>query len=212
MEYSILAGRDRISLNNGMDLRLLSALEVLQARREAAELAGEERERALCSNACLLARALEHSEDHSPVFSGGREVLSGLTVEEIAALAGQWDAFRRESDPGLDLNREELENVKKKLRDDKRDRLRWRVLKQFRALPTEGRARAMKDRDYLWCLANALLDGEEELERLCPRCRSRAEEARCPACGRPTGEWGEGGGNASFDPERYERMKRGEPG
>ena len=66
MEYSILAGRDRISLNNGMDLRLLSALEVLQARREAAELAGEERERALCSNACLLARALEHSEDHSP--------------------------------------------------------------------------------------------------------------------------------------------------
>ena len=83
MEYSILAGRDRISLNNGMDLRLLSALEVLQARREAAELAGEERERALCSNACLLARALEHSEDHSPVFSGGREVLSGLTVEEI---------------------------------------------------------------------------------------------------------------------------------
>ena len=113
MEYSILAGRDRISLNNGMDLRLLSALEVLQARREAAELAGEERERALCSNACLLARALEHSEDHSPVFSGGAEVLSGLTVEEIAALAGQWDAFRRESDPGLDLNREELENVKK---------------------------------------------------------------------------------------------------
>ena len=113
MEYSILAGRDRISLNNGMDLRLLSALEVLQARREAAELAGEERERALCSNACLLARALEHSEDHSPVFSGGREVLSGLTVEEIAALAGRWDAFRRESDPGLDLNREELENVKK---------------------------------------------------------------------------------------------------
>ena len=113
MEYSILAGRDRISLNNGMDLRLLSALEVLQARREAAELAGEERERALCSNACLLARALEHSEDHRPVFSGGREVLSGLTVEEIAALAGRWDAFRRESDPGLDLNREELENVKK---------------------------------------------------------------------------------------------------
>ena len=86
------------------------------------------------------------------------------------------------------------------------------MLKQFRALPTEGRARAMKDRDYLWCLANALLDGEEELERLCPRCRSRAEEARCPASGRPTGEWGEGGGNASFDPERYERMKRGEPG
>ena len=33
---SILAGQDRISLGDGLDLRLLSALEVLQARREAA--------------------------------------------------------------------------------------------------------------------------------------------------------------------------------
>ena len=39
MALSILAQRDRISLDNGMDLRLLSALEVLQARREAEELA-----------------------------------------------------------------------------------------------------------------------------------------------------------------------------
>ena len=67
MSLSILAQRDRLSLDNGMDLRLLSALEVLQARREAAELAGEDRERALCSNACLLARALEQ-EDGAPVF------------------------------------------------------------------------------------------------------------------------------------------------
>ena len=37
MGGSILAGRDRVSLDNGMELRLLSALEVLQARREAAE-------------------------------------------------------------------------------------------------------------------------------------------------------------------------------
>ena len=59
MEGSILAQRERVSLGNGMALRLLSALEVLQARREAGELAGEDRERALCSNACLLARALE---------------------------------------------------------------------------------------------------------------------------------------------------------
>lgn len=113
MGLSILAGRDRISLGNGFDLRLLSALEVLQARREAEELFQGEGERALCSNACLLARALEKTEDRSPVFAGGREVLSGLTVEEIAALAGRWSSFRKENDPGLDLSREELENVKK---------------------------------------------------------------------------------------------------
>ena len=106
MSLSILAGEDRMSLENGMDLRLLSALEVLQARRE-------DRELALCSNACLLARALEKTEDQSPVFSDGRAVLAGLTVEEIAGLAARWSAFSREMDPGLGLSREELEHVKK---------------------------------------------------------------------------------------------------
>lgn len=110
---SILARQDRLKLGNGMELRLLSALEVLQARREAAGLVREDRERALCSNACLLARALEYEEDCSPVFEDGGAALAGLTVEEIAALAGRWARFRRENDPGLDLSEEELEKVKK---------------------------------------------------------------------------------------------------
>ena len=108
-----MAQRERVSLGNGMALRLLSALEVLQARREAGELAGEDRERALCSNACLLARALEREEDRKPVFSDGRAVLAGLTVEEIGSLAARWAVLRRESDPGLNVTEEELENVKK---------------------------------------------------------------------------------------------------
>ena len=113
MAWSILAGRDRIGLENGMDLRLLSALEVLQARREAGELAQCEGEQALCSNACLLARALERSEDHAPVFPDGRAVLAGLTAEEIAALARRWSAFSREVDPGPGLDEMALEAVKK---------------------------------------------------------------------------------------------------
>ena len=110
---SILAGRDRISLDNGMELRLLSALEAITARREGRELALDGRELALCSNACLLARALERSEDRTPVFTDGRAVLAGLTVAEIAALAARWSAFSRENDPGPDLDGEELETVKK---------------------------------------------------------------------------------------------------
>ena len=113
MAFSILAGRDRLPLGNGMQLRLLSALEVLQARREAAELAGDEGERALCSNACLLARALEDEEGLAPVFDSGQAVLAGLTAEEIAGLAGRWSRFSRAEDPGLDLAPEELEKVKK---------------------------------------------------------------------------------------------------
>ena len=111
MEGSILAQRERVSLGNGMALRLLSALEVLQARREAGELAGEDRERALCSNACLLARALESGE--KPVFDSGRAVLAGLTVSEIAALAGRWREFDRKENPSAAGTAEELENVNK---------------------------------------------------------------------------------------------------
>ena len=113
MDSSILARQDRIHLDNGMDLRLLSALEVLQARREAGELACEDRERALCSNACLLARALERTENHTPVFPDGPSVLAGLTVEEIGALAARWAQLRRRSDPGLDVSQTELEDLKK---------------------------------------------------------------------------------------------------
>lgn len=111
MSVSILAGRDRLALKEGLELRLLSALEVIQARREAEELAGGGQELALCSNACLLARALE--ENQTPVFADGRAVLAGLTVEEIAALSARWNGFSRENDPGLGLSQDELEEVKK---------------------------------------------------------------------------------------------------
>ena len=106
MVWSILAGADRMELENGMELRLLSALEVLEARREAAQLAESQGERALCSNACLLARALESGE--KPVFDSGRAVLAGLTV-----LAGRWREFDRKENPSAAGTAEELENVKK---------------------------------------------------------------------------------------------------
>ena len=67
----------------------------------------------------------------------------------------------------------------------------------------------MTHRDYLWCVLNLMLDDEEELERLCPACRARAEEERCPVCGARTGRQREDR-NLSFDPERFQRLKRGE--
>ena len=71
-------------LEDGRELRLLSALEVLQARREAEELARNEGERALCANACLLARALENHG--RPVFDSGKALLAAMGVREIGAL------------------------------------------------------------------------------------------------------------------------------
>jgi len=91
------------------------------------------------------------------------------------------------------------------------ERLKWRVLREFRALPTEARVQGMTDRDYLWCLLQMTLDEEEKLERMCPTCRMEALEERCPVCGVPMSS-GEGMHNAAFDEERYLRLKEGKSG
>ena len=98
-------------LEDGRELRLLSALEVLQARREAEELAQNEGERALCANACLLARALENHG--RPVFDSGKALLAAMGVREIGALAGKWAAFDREENPSPEDGRERALALKK---------------------------------------------------------------------------------------------------
>lgn len=94
---SILAGRRRLRLEEGRSLRLLTAMEVLEARREAEALCTGEKERALCSNACLIARALEYRG--RPVFHSGEAVLRQLRVEEIKSLSARWGAFNRVENP-----------------------------------------------------------------------------------------------------------------
>lgn len=98
-------------LENGTELRLLSAMEVLEARREAAELAEGDREKALCSNACLLARAVYRGG--KPVYESGIEVLEKLTVARIQALASRWADFDRRENPGPNTGREAVERIKK---------------------------------------------------------------------------------------------------
>ena len=82
------------------------------------------------------------------------------------------------------------------------------MLSRFGALPTEARARDMKARDYLWCLAQELLDREEALEGLCPACRARALGGAVPGVRRETGR-DEGMVNPAFDPARFEALKGG---
>ena len=107
----ILAGKRRIEAGEGRTLRLLSALEVLEARREAADLAREDRERALCANACLLARALE--KRGRPVYHSGEAVLAAMTAEEIGALAKRWSDFRRAENPSAEDGEERVDALKK---------------------------------------------------------------------------------------------------
>ena len=112
MERWLLAGPERLDVGKGYGLRLLTAMEVLQARREAEELFRETgEERALCSNACLVAKALERKGE--PVYPSGKAVLEGMRLEEIAELAKQWAQFNRSANPSAREGQETLEPLKK---------------------------------------------------------------------------------------------------
>ena len=110
MEGGFWSGPDRVKVKEGW-LRLLSAREVLSARREGDALARDGKERALCRNACLLARALERHG--KAVFEDGAAVLDGLRVEDIARLSDAWAAFNREHNPSALDGEREIERRKK---------------------------------------------------------------------------------------------------
>ena len=111
MEHGFWAGPDRVKAGGGMTLRLLSAREVLEARREGDALAQDGRERALCRNACLLARALERKG--GAVFEDGQAALDGLRVEDIARLADDWARFNLACNPSPLDGEQEIARRKK---------------------------------------------------------------------------------------------------
>lgn len=108
---SILAQVDTMSLENGMELRLLSAWELLGIRREALELSQSEEDYPLCLNACLISFALE--VEGKALFQSGAEVLKGLCVEEIANLARRWGEFNRQVNPSPTMPMADVEELKK---------------------------------------------------------------------------------------------------
>jgi len=110
MHSGLLDGPNELELEDGRRLRLLSAMEVLEARREAQYLARDDRERALYSNACLLSRAL--TLDGQSTFRDGNHVLEQLTAEEIGTLAKQWAQFNARVNPGLNAENDRMEELK----------------------------------------------------------------------------------------------------
>jgi uncharacterized membrane protein len=63
-------------------------------------------------------------------------------------------------------------------------------------------SKEMTDGDLLYCILQMALDGEEELARLCPQCRSDLLQEGCPVCGAV-----QYGMNPNFDPARFEELK-----
>lgn len=203
---TLTGGTDHLDLEDGTALVLLTARQVLEAKGEALDLARTGWAPALCANACLVARAL--TRERKPVYPSGEAVLEDLDPAHIEELARTWADFDRRVNPGLGTAPARVDALKLALEGMPQERLKWRVLRAFRALPTEERVKAMTGRDYLWCALHLLLDQEEEAARLCPACRAEAEADRCPVCGRETGETARGV-NPGFDLERFERLKKG---
>jgi len=110
MSEAFWLGAQRCPVAEG-ELRLLSAREVLEARREGELLAKDGRERALCANACLIAKALERRG--RPVYEDGQQVLDSLRLEDIVRLSDRWAAFNREVNPSPCDGEEETERRKK---------------------------------------------------------------------------------------------------
>lgn len=191
-------------------LRRLTARELLLAREEARRgCGGDEAAFGLWCNAAVLARALTRRGRRR--FSGAAAVLAAYSAQEIAELAGQYAARTgaEQLTPAGDPQAHEA--MLEALAASPYERLKWRVLRTFGALPGEARAREMTDADYLYCALHLTLDGREALDALCPECRARAQAEACPVCGRAT-QAGETGVNAAFDPEVFAARRCGDAG
>ena len=92
-------GRSGKRAAGGLELRLIPAAALLQARSEAEHLAqGDAQALGLCLNACILARAA-FDRDGRAAFQSGADVLARLPAETIARLTERYLALCAEEDP-----------------------------------------------------------------------------------------------------------------
>ena len=171
-------------------LRRLTARELILCRAEArAGAAGDQDTFGLWCNAAVLARALKKHGRRA--FSSPGAVLSALGADEIAQLASRYADGMRCGELSALSDETSREAILDRLAAQPYERLKWRVLRAFGALPTEDRAREMTDEDYYYCALHLALDGREAAGQ-------RAEAAA------------ERGVNASFDMAEFERRRGGD--
>ena len=195
----LFAGSGRRALENGLELCVVPAYEVLQSRREAMDACGEDEQTlGLWMNACLLARAIYR--DGARAFSGGEALMRAASAEQIERWTEEYAALCREENPAC--SEENAKKAMQALSQEDYERLKWRVLRAFGVLPGEARARRMTDRVYLYCAAQMMLDEQEKLDEMCPSCRERAQRRLCPVCGEEMPEE-----NAGFDERRFEELR-----
>lgn len=116
----------------------------------------------------------------------------GRALQAYLQGAGSLDACR---------TAKEFDALVRAAAEDAAGRLRWRVQRALGLTPQQ--ALGLNRSDYLYCLAQLELDGQAELDGLCPACRDRAGADRCSCCGAALPCI-----NPAFDEARYEELKR----
>ncbi len=168
-------------------LRLISAMEAIRAQQEAAAHGGD----GLWRNACVLAKALYRGKKR--VFSDGEALLRAMPAQTVACWMNAYHG----------LCRKQVENwqeEKEALGRDAWGRLRWKAMRALGSFPNPNK---WTDGDFLYCILQLVLDGEEKLEQLCPSCREDLLKGGCPICGATVFEE-----NPNFDRERFEELKK----
>ncbi|MFR4757702.1 MAG: hypothetical protein ACLT9P_05995 [Evtepia gabavorous] len=126
---------------------------------------------------------------------------------QVETLARRWMAFYQEEGLGTGLERSRLDQLKKAWSTCRRSAFGG-MCSNVLGAADGGTGQGDEEEDYLWCAVNLLLDEEEVARQLCPQCREAAERARCPVCGRETGEMVREE-NPTFDWARFQALKEG---
>ena len=85
-------------MENGLELCVVPAFAVLQARREALDACGDDAQAlGIWMNVCLLARAIYR--DGARAFSGGEALMRAASAEQIERWTEDYAALCREENP-----------------------------------------------------------------------------------------------------------------
>lgn len=168
---SILGGTDVREpikiLGKNLYLRLLSVYDSLVCDSISTKLnekliedgISSEVSKSVAENACLAYMCL-YDRRNKRIFESGLDAANSLTAEELLKVAEEYVRVRDSFLNFNNLNAKSILELKKKL-DTPRQRIRWKVLKEFNVLPTSKEAKEMCDGDYLYCYINMMLDDEE---------------------------------------------------
>ena len=163
------AKKERISLSCGeYFLCLLSVYDSLICSAQAEGLAQklmkegalQSEAEAVAENACLASFCL-FGQQGCRAFSSGEEALHALTLDDLSLTAAAYHRLRAEGGFARGLDAKALQDLKRRA-SDPMERIRWKVLSRFHALPNSRAARRMGDGDFLYCWIHMLLDWEEE--------------------------------------------------